>query len=97
MSEYIEREALIAELAECTIISDDLYGMGIMAGIGAAMKKVSGVPAADVAPVRHGRWRPYPDCGVTRCSVCDWSIEECIDYKYCPNCGADMRGGDEDG
>ena len=56
MSEYIEREALIAELAECTIISDDLYGMGIMAGIGASMKKVSGVPAADVAPVWHGRW-----------------------------------------
>lgn len=53
--------------------------------------------ATDVAPVRHGRWRPYSDCGVTRCSVCDWSIEECIDYKYCPNCGADMREGDEDG
>ena len=59
MSEYIEREALIAELAECTIISDDLYGMGIMAGIGSAMKKVSGVPASDVAPVWNGRWKVY--------------------------------------
>lgn len=44
------------------------------------------------APVRHGRWRAYSDCGVTRCSVCDWSIEECVDYKYCPNCGAKMDG-----
>lgn len=45
---------------------------------------------ADVVPMRHGRWKAYSDCGVTRCSVCDWSIEECIDYKYCPNCGAKM-------
>ena len=44
----------------------------------------------DVATVRHGRWRHYPDCGVTRCSVCDWSIEECVDYNYCQNCGARM-------
>ena len=46
-------------------------------------------------PVRHGRWKAYSDCGVTICSVCDWSIEECIDYKYCPNCGAIMDGGAE--
>ena len=43
-------------------------------------------------PVRHGEWRRYPECGVTRCSVCDWSIEECFSSNYCPNCGAKMRG-----
>lgn len=46
-------------------------------------------------PVRHGRWKAYSDCGVTRCSVCDWSIEECIDYKFCPNCGSLMDGGED--
>lgn len=51
------------------------------------------LPAENVAPVRHGRWKAYSDCGVTRCSVCDWSIEECIDYKFCPNCGCRMDGG----
>lgn len=106
MSEHIEREALIAELAECTIISDDLYGMGIMAGIGAAMKKVSGVPAADVAPVRHGRWVEYEnesDMGYHYCSECkhqafnydegDCNVEILSDY--CPHCGARMDGGDK--
>lgn len=49
-------------------------------------------PAVDAEPVRHGEWRRYPECGVTRCSVCDWSIEECFSSNYCPNCGAKMRG-----
>ena len=44
------------------------------------------IPAADVAPVRHGRWRCHGDCGVTECSVCGWSVEEYVgDYAYCPN------------
>ncbi len=47
---------------------------------------------ADVAPVRRGSWKPEGDCGITRCSVCRWSIEECIDWNYCPNCGAKMDG-----
>ena len=52
------------------------------------------IPAADVATVRHGRWKCHGDCGVTECSVCGWSIEEYVgDYAYCPNCGAKMDGG----
>lgn len=43
-------------------------------------------------PVVHGRWIRYPDCGVTRCSVCDWNIEECFDSNFCPNCGARVDG-----
>ena len=54
--------------------------------------------AADVAPVRDGRWMCHGDCGVTECSVCGWSIEEYVgDYAYCPNCGAKMDGGADDG
>ena len=49
-------------------------------------------PSADVAPVVHGRWIHYPDCGVTRCSHCGWSIEECWESKRCPECGAKMEG-----
>ena len=46
---------------------------------------------ADVAPVRHGRWKCHSDCGVTECSACGWSIEEYVrDYAYCPNYGAKM-------
>lgn len=41
--------------------------------------------------VTNGRWIHYPECGVTKCSVCDWSIEEAWDSKFCPNCGAEMN------
>lgn len=38
-----------------------------------------------------GRWIHYPECGVTKCSACNWSIEEAWDSKFCPNCGAEMN------
>ena len=60
------------------------------------LREVSDAPAADVDPVVHGRWIHYPDCGVTRCSHCGWSIEECWESKHCPECGCRMDGGDRD-
>lgn len=64
------------------------------------------LPAADVAPVKHGHW--YNRGGRFRCSVCDnkallkdiggtggWSHEyEQQKSPYCPNCGAKMDGGE---
>jgi hypothetical protein len=50
---------------------------------------IEALPAADVAPVVHGRWikgssNPY-------CSEC---FVECRDETpFCPNCGAKMDGG----
>lgn len=47
-------------------------------------------PAADVVPVRHGRWR---DTGSGQeCSICK-EIQYGYDTgrHYCPNCGADMQ------
>lgn len=49
----------------------------------------------NVEPVRHGHWIARGDCGVTICSCCGWSIEECIGDKYCRECGARMDGKDE--
>lgn len=88
MAEYIEREALAMQMMHN--FHNEIPDGCNNPAYGVAIGTVEEAPAADVAPVVHGRWRPYPDCGVTRCSVCDWSIEECIDYKYCPNCGARM-------
>lgn len=64
--------------------------------------------AADVAPVRHGRWVEYEnesDIGYHYCSECKhqaFNYDEggCnveILSDYCPNCGARMDRGDEDG
>ena len=55
-------------------------------------------PAADVAPVRHGRWdRVIPSKSAAKwsskvsCSVCHNVGYN--HFKYCPNCGAKMDGG----
>ena len=59
------------------------------------------IPAADVVPVRHGRWIDMGDfiscseCNATRMKefLCDYGVARRLDVrtKYCPNCGADMR------
>lgn len=61
------------------------------------------IPAADVAPVRHGRWEKsednYYSLNLVKCSVCheEWCFEidddvKDLNYNYCPNCGARMDG-----
>lgn len=55
-------------------------------------------PAADVAPVRHGRWKcnkPCPVCGGDRFEGLDADIWADWEPPYCPNCGAKMDGGAE--
>ena len=53
---------------------------------------VAQVPAADVAPVVHGKWE-Y-DGTKTKCSVCGdiIELEDCKrwDSNYCSDCGAKM-------
>lgn len=64
------------------------------------------IPAADVAPVVHGRWIPrvnpqWPAYHHDACSICGWwNTKNALCYdgnhkpghslNYCPNCGAKM-------
>lgn len=88
MSEYIEREAAIESLP----VAWD-----------SAINALRNMPAADVAPVMHGRWIGAPLCGNNncRCSVCgSWhnihaNLRGEIAQKYCPDCGAKMDGGEK--
>ena len=53
------------------------------------------VPAADVAPDRHGKWecqKPCPVCGEDRFKGLDADIWSDWEPPYCPNCGAKMGG-----
>ena len=84
MDEYIEKGAAIA-----VIMSEppDAHYPHWYAD------KIKSIPAADVIPVRHGRWI-YDHWCEFRCSVCgEFSNSKPYRGKenYCPNCGARMN------
>lgn len=95
MAEYIEREALLDSICHETC------GIAFCGAANCAfMAKVCSAPAADVSPVRHGRWenRQGGFWGVATCSVCGKKSHiGKVSPPYCPNCGAkmDWEDGDE--
>ena len=92
MAEYIEREAL----------RDTLYDADAITMSGD--KILNQFPGADVAPVRHGRWvdRIVDENEVIQPWMERYYCSECLEggnqswFKFCPNCGAKMDGGDGD-
>ena len=90
MAEYIEREALRDALYDADAIT--------MSGV----KILNQFPVADVAQVRHGRWmnaNRRPKTYWRRCTTCGGLAYFCgigCSYKYCPNCGCRMDGGDDE-
>lgn len=90
MAEYIERESTI-ELLRSLGSRDYRREKGT---IQEAIKMVSFpeyTPSADVAPVRHGKWKRYRK-NLGECSECGEIVS--VRSNYCPNCGAKMDGGD---
>lgn len=81
MGEYIEREAFLKWAREF-YPNDKVFASAII-----------NAPAADVAPVVHGRWNSM-DGYKTRvvCSECGWDVPEYGKfYSYCPNCGVMVK------
>lgn len=85
MAEYIDRERL-----KQSIHSSDLTNREKTA----LLLCVSSVPAADVEPVRHGRWEIYLGGNEIMCSSCKSTFftENGNGSRYCPHCGAKMDG-----
>mgnify|MGYP004484861041 CR=1 FL=1 len=76
MAEYIDREAALMKLMQDGCSAKNL-------------QSISDIPAADVAPVVHGRM--VDDGGFFfRCSECDGIFP--FGGNYYPNCGAKMDG-----
>lgn len=113
MGECIKREAAIAIIEEkqkelCPV---GRYGRGYVYGSDREkydawdeiIDALENIPAADVAPVVHGRWDdsgrytfPSGDTAV-RCTNCGCALTESEyhlnNWNYCPVCGAKMDGG----
>ena len=82
MAEYIEREAALMKLMQDGCSAKNL-------------QSISDMPAADVAPVVHGRWISKNHHGyewIFVCSNCDYVDGYPFNERpnYCPNCGAKM-------
>ena len=94
MPEYIEREALLDSICHdtCRIAFCGATNCAFMA-------KVCSAPVADVAPVVHGLWVEHLD--EMECSVCKRQWNYCDNdtntFNFCPNCGAKMDGGADNG
>jgi membrane protease subunit (stomatin/prohibitin family) len=49
----------------------------------------------EYAEQKHGQWKVCNRTGMSFCSECwDYAVE--ADTNYCPNCGAKMRGGNDE-
>ena len=100
MAEYIEREALMRRIKEIHCAECDSYhGVRCRAcWVDDTLDYIDSEPAADVTPVRHGRWvHEHISEGYAWviCSECEAVIHKILINKrlnYCPNCGAKMDG-----
>lgn len=84
MGDYIERQAAVYAVRDHFCDS------------ARTLEAIETLPAADVRPVVRGRWRwvgqdQWNDC--YECSQCGKMNTD--NSNFCPNCGADMRGGSE--
>lgn len=105
MAEYIERKAFLEDVEKryclpCKENGKDYNGRMCRACWVDDMRgEIIGAPAADVAPVRHGRWNVVEGRRLDNaiCSNCGRHFQAYYEgYSFCPNCGAKMDGGADD-
>ena len=101
MPRYIDVDALKDSLIEryCDICKGACCAL---CRAGYIFQEIKSAPAADVEPVRHGRWKriqwvkdeDWQEGGywILRCSECVMPYHN--PTPYCPHCGAKMQGED---
>lgn len=91
--EYISKKEVLDFLATIQQEIEDGYGFDYKVW----KRNVEGLPTVEIADRPQGEWIYNGNfCGLNhhKCSLC--GEEEFRMSDYCPNCGADMRGEDND-
>ena len=98
MAEYIERKDAIKAIKE----QEDSISYDINMGLIVAINAIADMPAADVVERKRGVW--IEDGYQELPCVCSYCGEPCREtvmgkprWKFCPNCGAEMRREQNDG
>ena len=97
-NKYIEREAALAFQNEVepllcrNVVTHDIMSATTDADM---VKYLQSIPAADVRPVKRGKWETVYDdfmkSNYDTCSCCGKEYFGANGFNFCPNCGADMR------
>ena len=91
MAKYVSKDIICAKMMYCNFRSPNMTVSDFIN---------DELPAADVQPIRRGRWEEIEDYDGDvhyRCTNCktEFYLEvgtpEYNEYWYCPHCGADMR------
>jgi len=112
MDDYISRKTAIDALGERPMTwTDSDYELGCANQYDLDRLAIETVPTANVQPVRHGHWiiKDNPGTGWYRvtCSECGEDVTSVapvigffpnarVTWDFCPECGADMRGEQND-
>lgn len=98
IKDCIEREVVLKYLKSRKAHFVDDIGKGWGAGIDVAIEGIENLPAADVAPVRHGRWIVFDSENPEskECTACGYLFSRIHPSNYCPYCGALMDGKEND-
>ena len=99
MDDYIRREDASNWLKQ--------YGQDVLHGkykfsLMYIWKNIIDLPPADVVPVVHAYWIPQKENNEfkeawMKCSACGYPVSRWTgNTNFCPNCGADMRGEQDD-
>ena len=99
--EYITKQAINDAIREAV----RKYPNTFYNGLETARQIAHDLPAADVQPVRHGRWKFKEDkawvgngkywCSVCRYGFASGAYHEVDEFKFCPMCGSKMDGGEK--
>lgn len=98
MAEYVEREQAINFARAAAAAAYNRDDFGTYRDLNAFIATLVFIPAADVVPVKHGKWIEYQIPHYFKCSECKCTVPYVkavlIDgkrkYNYCPACGAKM-------
>lgn len=103
MPKYIDADLIEWKTIAVPMLDGMLVRTKTIDGVYADKKDIDAIPAAAVQEVKYGKWMGQAKIrkdGEVRlvhwqCSLCGCFLGTNT-AKYCPNCGAQMSGGEED-